>query len=233
MRLKLTLQMNGLHLPFDYRRGIQAFIYSCLSHASAKDLHDQNDGEVKLFTFSKLDGRVKRDETGLIFSDTAVLWIASPYQILLSQIYQRIMKSHFVDLYGNYVPVLEMDPQENPVYRGPVWYRTISPVTLYTTEENGFRRYYSPEEDNYEDQLLMNISHKYEQIFHDDMDEYFHFYMADHIVKRRCTYKGFIYTAYDFTCKIDTTETVHQIIMDCGLGARNAAGLGMMALYRQ
>ena len=232
MRLRIRLDMTGVWVPFDYRRGIQAFIYSCMDRATGKALHEGEPGTIKLFSFSRLMGKSVRQGPGSSYTGTAVLVICSPYELILTEIFEKIRRTGHIELYGSFIPVLEMKSIENPGYSGTVGYRTMAPVTVYTTEEDGFHRYYSPEEDDYADRIQANIARKYEQITGTPMTEYFNMYMTEDIRKRVCTYKGFRYTAYDFTCKIDTVPLVHSVILDCGLGARNPAGFGMMDLVR-
>lgn len=228
MRICLKLQMNGTHLPYDYRRGIQAFIYSAMDPETGRLLHDSGQGVIKLFTFSRILGPCTSDASGITFSKDASLWIASPSVSLLKQIYAMIEMTHHIELFGNFIPVTEMHAEENREYRGTVRYQTLSPVTMYTTGENGYHTYYSPDDADYRERLRMNIARKYEQLTGAPMEEYFNFYRPEQIRKRVCTFKGFRYTAYDFTCSIDTVPLVHSIILDCGLGARNPAGFGMV-----
>ena len=60
------------------------------------------------------------------------------------------------------------------------------------------------------------------------MTAYFNLYMPEHIKKRVCSYKGIKYTAYDFSMKIDTEPAIHSLLLDLGIGSRNAAGFGML-----
>lgn len=228
MRITLKLDMKGVRVPYDYRRGIQAWIYSAMDHQTGILLHDGDPGTIKLFTFSNLRGRYMQNPQGLVFQDTASLTIASPSRHLLEQIMACIEETGAMDICGNHVRIVQHTVSRIPDLNGTITYQTMSPVTVYTTEEDGYHLYHSPEEKDYSARIAANLAHKLEQLTGETMDDYFRLYHVTDIARRTITYKGFRYTAYDFRCQIDTTPRMHKILQDCGIGARNAAGMGML-----
>ena len=104
MRIRIEIEMDHICLPYDYQRGIQAFLYSCLKGDYARNIHDGEQGEIKLFAFSNLYGKHEADQHGITFTDTAVLYVASPDHFFLEQVFQKIVKTEHIELYGNFLP---------------------------------------------------------------------------------------------------------------------------------
>lgn len=233
MRLRIRLQMNGTFLPYTYQRGIQAYIYSSFSYEYAQQLHEMDDGLFTPFVFSDLMGAHETGKEGILYTSTAVLFIASPYEDLLHEIFEHLTESEYMDICGNIVPVLEVKPVRNHCHDGVMTYHTLSPVTMYQTEEDGYRYYPSPVEKEFEMMLKENIIRKYEQLYHDESKVYFHFFMPQKVRKHMRAYKNFRYVCYDASFKIDTTAEIHNLILDMGLGSRNAAGFGMIEELHQ
>lgn len=228
MRLRIRLDTEGIQLPVDYSRGIQAFIYSSLSINKAKALHDSEHGIIKPFVFSNIQGPFSISGHTITFTDSAVLEIASSELTILNDLYTLLKRTGKIDIHGHQIDILESEAITNPVCKGAVTYRTISPVTVYDTNPEGHHYFYSPEDEGYAQMIFQNVRRKYQQVYGEETSDFFHIYMPRNIRKRICKYKGFLYTAYDFTMKINTSEKIHNLIMDLGIGARNAAGFGMI-----
>ena len=230
MRLQLILNMKNIKLPVSYRRGIQAFLYSSLPARYAASLHEtEAQGVIKPFTFSDLKGPYSiTDHNEIVFRDSACLYIASSDYEFLSTIYNRLSKTAKIDLCSNFIDIAGIEILENESHDGTIRYRTLSPITVYKTAETGYRQFYSPEDDEFPSLILDNISHKYIQLFNEEMNDYFNIYMPEKIKRRVCSYKNIKYVAYDFSMKIDTTKKIHNLIMDLGIGTRNSIGFGML-----
>lgn len=228
MRLRIRMEMNGTFLPYTYQRGIQAYIYSSFSYDYAQQLHEMDDGLFTPFVFSDLMGAHESNREGILYTSTAVLFIASPYEDILHEIFEHLTESGFMDIYGNMIPILEVKPVRNQCRDGVRFYHTLSPITMYQTQEDGYRYYPSPVEKEFERMLKENVNRKYEQVHAEETNVYFHFFMPQKVRKHMRQYKNFRYVCYDLSFKIDTTAEIHSLILDMGLGSRNAAGFGMI-----
>jgi len=232
MRLKLKLDVNNLVLPLNYYSGIQAFIYSCLSPDTARSFHDsdifEDNHAVKPFVFSRLIGEYSTQRNRIIFNDTCVLYIASPMENFLLEIYNFLVHQKNISLYGNYCPIIEIEGFENRSKDGTVRYRTLSPITVYETLEDKTTRYFTPEEEDFRYKLLDNIGHKYLMVYGKEKEEFCNIYNFTNIKRQICKYKDFYYEAYRCEFTVDAPKIIHDLIMDMGLGSRNAIGFGMV-----
>ena len=230
MRLRLTLDMTEVTVPNDYKRGLQAFIYSSLSAKSSQEIHDLDSSIVKLFTYSNLLGKCHNVEGGVEFEGRVNWFIASADLMFLDEIYRTVIETKTLSLHGNYIPSKDIKALDNLNINGVVEYRTISPVTVYRSDEEGNREYGNPLDPNYREYIYSSLRRKYEQFYGETCNEYMNLYHIQNCKKRIVGYKNYKYEAYDYTFKFDSSERIHNLIMDTGIGSRNASGFVMVEI---
>lgn len=228
-RLKIELMMDGdIIIPYSYRRGIQAFIYSTLSNEQSFELHDDRVNEIKPFVFSNIIGKYTRHEQGIAFSGNCVLYVASTEIGLLASLYEFCVNKGFLSLYGNYIPLKKISQFHYRSHSGAIDYQTISPVTVFDIAQDGKSYFYTPESDIFREKLTANLIRKYEETYGKSFKEYLNIYKIMKKKKQIVSYKGFTFEAYDLSLTLDCNERVHDLAMDLGLGNRNAIGMGMI-----
>jgi len=228
MRIKIELNPDKLMLPYSYRRGIQAFIYSCLNQDSAQYYHDfSDDSGMKPFVYSNLLGKFTKNDNKLIFEDKCVLYIASVDLMFLKQIYDYLLQNRMMVLYQQYIPISEIKIIENCSNDGVYTYRCISPITVYQKINDRYK-FYSPNDDEFKALIMDNLNNKFFKFYQTDKNEYCNLYQFTNIRKQVCEYKGFYYDAYRLEFKLSATALLHDLVMDTGLGYRNAIGFGMV-----
>lgn len=229
MRLKIEFEMDGsVTLPYSYRRGIHAFIYSALGAQDSEELHNMKNGEIKPFVFSDIKGHYQTNEHGIIFEGNCVLYIASPFFDILNDIYNFCIENKYISLLSNYLPIKKISQVKYKEFSGPISYRTLSPITIYETDQDGKIIYYSPTENIFKKKVKENLAKKYELLYGYEMNEYLNIYKIDDIRKQIINFKSFNYEAYHMTFTADCKNEIHTLIMDMGLGYRNPIGLGMI-----
>lgn len=227
MRLKIEFEMDGsIVLPYSYREKIQAFIYSAIDDGGK--LHDLEIGRIKPFVFSNIIGKYNPCEKGIAFSGRCSLYFASTCFEILNDFYNFCVEKKTLSLNGEYIPLDRISQVQYKNFSGPIAYRTISPVTVYDTTNEGKSVFYNPDDRIFKKKLYENLAHKYMETFNTEMDDYINIYKVKSIKRRIVDYKGFSYEAYDLSFSADCKEKIHTLMMDLGIGNRNSIGLGMI-----
>lgn len=227
MRLKITFDAIDKALPFNYRKGIHAYIYSALNEDESNTLHNL-DNEIKPFVFSNIIGKYEIVDNKILFKDKCVLYIGSSYINILEEIFDFLTTNKYLSLFGNYFPLVSVEGIENNSIDGVINYRTISPVTVYDTNIDKTTHFYNPSSIEFKNKIKENIRHKYKIVYGKELDEYINVYNLTNIKHKVCEFKGFTYEAYEFSFKFDTKSYIHDLVMDTGIGYRNAIGFGMI-----
>ena len=126
MRLKIEFEMDGIIiLPYNYRQGLQAFIYSALGSAESVELHDQEDGLIKPFVFSNIIGKYSADEYGIVFEGKCSFYLTSSRFEILNDFYNFCIRNKVLSLFGNYIALRRISQVLYKQNDGPINYRTI------------------------------------------------------------------------------------------------------------
>ena len=235
MRLKIVFNPEGSGFPLHYRQGIQAFLYSAFPLEFAEQLHNMKslDGLklFKPFVFSNILGKYTLIDRQIYFSDGAVLYFSTPIPELLASVYLFLQQNQVITLYDQFMSIVSVEILDESMEDGTYQYRTLSPITVYTTED-GFTEYADPFHNEYRDMLIENLRRKYEQIYQEPCNDFINIYSFSDVKQNICKFKNTHVVAYRYRCKITTTKNVHDIILNCGLGSKNAAGFGIMELIK-
>lgn len=236
MRLILKCQCNNLSLPLDYRHALQAVIYANLSFDNALQLHDEGFKEgkktFKYFTFSKIIGKYKIINKKIIYENNIIISIASAHINILNDLYENFDRNKQFILLNNIIKINKIIIQENKIPTKQMTYRTLSPVTLYYTDQKGFTHYLAPNDPNYQDYLYLNLQNKL-KLLNCPLDEPFKIINISKIKRGIYHYKDVNYLGFDYIITIEASKIVHNILLDTGLGARNPAGFGMLEIYHE
>lgn len=138
MRLKLTFTPEEeIFLPFSYNENIQGFIYRHLEPSYARFLHNNGfrDGKrsFRLFTFSRLIGKVKPLKDKFHIKGAFKLIISSPHRETLQGLAESILKDPEISLGDNRVTVQSIEVQFSPSFGRVTKIEMLSPVTIYST----------------------------------------------------------------------------------------------------
>ena len=228
MRLKISFTAEQLSLPMDYRRGIQAFLYSCLNPSSGNIYHDDSGFEIKPFVFSSILGAYKIHDDRIVFDGKCSFFVASFDLNFLNEIYQSVCETGMITLYGNFVEIDEIKPVKNNVRDGTETYNTLSPITVYQTDSEGLRIYLNPDQSEFTELIKENLLHKYELFAGEDYAYPLKIYHYEVQKRMVCMYKETAYVAYRCRFQVTASSLMHELILDTGVGYRNSAGMGMV-----
>ena len=231
MRIKVVLDVKNMTLPANYYHMLQAIIYKNLPKDVATYLHDSD--KFKGFNFSRLLGRsfvctVKETNGKIVtFLDKATFYISSDDQNLLLMLANNLEQRKYI-MFGHYVaPILSISEFYLPIEGNKIHCRTLSPVTIHTTED-GKTIYYNPLDNKFFDLLNANFSHKIDSVENNLLK----FSDVKNINKEISVYKHFVIEAYKFEFCLEGNIEDLERVLSFGLGDRNSQGYGMIEIVK-
>ncbi len=246
MKIKITIEPfkdKKILLPRHYNYLIQSFIYKNLQRQIAEKVH--NEGFIyekrsfRLFTFSRLFGEFENSGENLIFKNNCVLYIASPVTKILESFATSLAKKGNIKIGNNNLQVSSIEVLFSRKYESPVYVKTLSPITVYSTllTKEGKKKtyYYTPFEEEFNRQIRDNLLKKYAALFGKNTTQNFDFHIAPEKVSKRnehiIFYKYTVIKAWSGIYKIGGANELLEVAFDCGIGAKNSQGFGMIEVY--
>lgn len=245
MRVHLILQspQGRLSLPRQYNEQIQGFIYRHLDAHLAVQIHDEGHPDpkgkrrLKLFTFSRLQGKWRMEGEKIVFSGSVQLVVASPMNDFLESLVTHLMRQRTLQL-GEQPLVLQGIEVEPPVVpQCPVLVQALSPITVYSTFKTAEGRckthYWSPWEPEFEQLLLQNLVRKVRVWYGREVSlegciRPFKVSPRDeHVVK----FKGTVIKGWTGIYELDLPPELWDMAYHAGLGAKNSQGFGCLGLW--
>ncbi|PMP97325.1 MAG: CRISPR-associated endoribonuclease Cas6, partial [Thermodesulfobacterium geofontis] len=177
LRIRFIGEKESLILPIHHNEMLQSIIYRYLDTEFAEFLHnkgfkDPESGRYfKLFTFSRLLPKkvyLNHHENTMEFFFPITWIISSPLPEFIVSLYNNLIRKKVMELsYKNnvskiYVSNIWID--SIPFYKNPTLVRTLSPITVYTTKNEGgklYTHYYSPDDSEFSDLLISNLIKKF------------------------------------------------------------------------
>ncbi len=244
MRLKLSLNFDKdyIILPLHHNYILQVMLYKNLPKFLSDFLHDMgffyNKRRFKLFTFSKLQSEhfipmVRRKK--IKYKTPVALIISSGISDITKNWGETFLKKDAVYLGKNRLYLENIEVLEAPEFKDETIIKTLSPITVYRTFENGkkYYRYYSPEENEFKELIKENVKKKYHILKGKDPEDFeFDIQPLKNIKKVLFKYKDFPIEAYEGIFKIKTDPEILKTIYDTGLGAKNPQGFGMIEVVK-
>lgn len=246
LRLRMTFSpaRHTCVLPVHYNHLVQAFVYEHLDKLLAASVHDEGFVEgnrrLKLFTFSRLQGRSVVREGQITFAEDFSLVVASPEIAFLESLALNAMSAQEMRLGNNSVHLTALEVEQDPPYSNPVLLRALSPITVYSTlsRADGKRKtyYFSPFESEFSQLLIINLQRKWRAYGGSDvpLDGA---YVKPVSVKARnqhvALYKGTVIKAWSGIYEASLPEPLFRMALDAGLGSKNSQGFGCMAVCRR
>ncbi|MCD6221285.1 CRISPR-associated endoribonuclease Cas6 [bacterium] len=217
---------------------MQSFIYRNLNIILSNFLHEKGylyeKRSFKLFTFSRISGKFKRENKNFIFTPPVFLTVSSPKEEILESFAETIVKKSIFSLSNNIVYVEAVEVQFYPDFSKQEYeIKMLSPVTVYSTlkSKNGKKKtyYYSPTEKEFQKLIGENLKKKYFLIYQEKA-EINNFEIQPIGLKtsnlKIINYKGTVIKGWMGKFKIRGEKEVLKVAYDCGIGSKNPQGFG-------
>jgi len=245
MRIKITLESlnnNNIVLPKHYNYLLQGVIYRNLTKCIARRVHDigykYKNRDFRLFTFSRFFGQFEARNGNLIYIGKYTLWIASPMVEILESFASTLARKGKIKLGNNFCRIIAIEVPFSEEYKSAIFVRTLSPITIYSTLLTQDKRkktyYYTPFENEFSKLLKENLLKKYALVYGKE-NNYLDFSIKPEKVSNRnehvIFYKDTVVKAWSGIYKISGAKELIKLAFDCGLGAKNSQGFGMIEKY--
>ena len=236
MRIRIILELTNKSISVNYSSKIQGFLYHALPDSiGVQELHDEgiksdeNNKKYKLFSFSELYGSSIYDKGSklLIFKSPAYFDVCAFDDALIEKIISYLELNKKILLGSQLIDVLNYEIlTEKILNTDEITYTTESPIIVYTSS-NG--KYYYPDQNDelFYNLILNNLKRKL-KICYGIEDEDIYFTITN--VKRKIVfYRKMSYDAFHLQITFkNPSKYLQNVILKCGLGAKNSCGYGMM-----
>lgn len=237
MRMILRLcNIDGCSASFPqhYNHLVQAAIYKNISPTFSRFLHERGfvygKRTFKMFTFSRLLGRHKKENGILRFEGDITLYISSPIDRFVKDFANFLVKRGFFKIGVNIFNIVEVKFPEEPKISREVKIKTLSPITVYSTllTQDGRRKtyYYSPYEEEFSKLVSENLRKKFYILTKRNIKSNLDVIPLN---VRECVvmFKDTIIRGWHGKFIIKGSTSLIKTAYETGLGAKNSEGFGM------
>lgn len=235
VQLKIILSGNRIQLPIATSYTLQGFIYNALRDDSlfSYELHEKGNTfkqrKYKLFTFSELKGKYEVIQKQIIYERNVSFEIRSNEPYMIQLLYTYFTKNQNLRLGNNDVKIEEAVLEEKTIFDESISIKTLSPITVYSTDENGHTTYFSPQEECFYNAITENAKRKWVSCFGDDDGFGFSIKPTENtkFLKRATSFKKTLITAWHGEFHLEGNIKTLNFLYNTGLGSKNSQGFGM------
>lgn len=236
-RIILRLSNNDrlIRISQHYNHLVQAAIYSSISPSLSYFLHEKGftygKRAFKMFTFSRLFGKYRREGDNLIFEEDITLHLSSPIERFIKEIANTIIKRGFLKIGSSELSVAELKFPEEPKIGREMKIKTLSPITVYSTlfTQNGKKKtyYYSPYEGEFSVLINKNLMKKFYTLNKREIKSSVD---VSPLKVRECVvmYKDTVVKGWYGVFSIKGPISLIRLAYETGLGSKNPEGFGML-----
>lgn len=227
-------------VPLNYNTAVQGLIYS-LIRPTLPQVHDvgySNGGrKMRLFVFSRLLGKVHEVKNGcIIFRTPVAIKVASPHESFIEALAEGLLHTPVIDIAGVKLLFHGLSVQASANFPDKsASFVAISPVTVYSTlfTPDGRKKtyYYHPSENEFAQQVQVNLRRKATLLgLPPEVSES----ITLKSVRVRSSdqkvlyFKDTVIKGWLGQYTLEGDPRMLQIALDCGIGAKNSQGFGML-----
>lgn len=238
MQIIVTFQKERLPLPISTCAVVQGLLYRAMAEDPRYSLQVHEAGrsaegrQFKLFSFSELKGTYQIEGRTIIFLSEARLTVRSADPYLIQLLFAYFNSNKVVTLGNQEVQVGSVLLGDPHIYDSEICVYTLSPITVYHTEENGHTTYFSPRDPEFYSGIIRNARRKW--ISWHGTEEGFSLEIAPapgmHEKKCATRFKETFITAWHGRFLLQASPQVLDFFYQTGLGSKNSQGFGMFEL---
>ena len=238
MQITVKFLNDRISLPIASCETVQGLIYQALSEDPeySESVHDNGrsfDGRrFKLFNFADLKGRYEIEDGRIIYSSEVTLTVRSADPYIIQLLFSYFNKNEYVRFGNNKAAVGEVKLEDAHIFEDRVTVRTLSPITVYRTENNGRTVYFSPDDEHFCDAIVSNARRKWASSFGSDEGFSLRVTTFDdtRYIKRATRFKTTFITAWHGRFLLEGPPRVLDFLYQTGLGSKNSQGFGMFTV---
>jgi len=232
--LRFCNNSNSISIPQHYNHLVQAAIYSSISPSLSRFLHERGFGygkrTFKMFTFSRLLGKHRRQGGRIVFEGDVTLHISSPVERFIKEITNTIVKRGSFRIGSSELSVAGLKFPEEPKISREMKIKTLSPITVYSTlfTPDGKKKtyYYSPYEEEFSALISKNLMKKFYVLNKREIKSNLHI-TPERVSECIVMYKDTIVKGWYGVFSIKGPLSLIKLAYETGLGSKNPEGFGM------
>ena len=234
--LELVLSPErDLTLPMAYQQLIQGALYRIWAE-TYPELHEDGYSSggrtFRMFTFSGLEGRYSPKETSITFSGPLRLEVRSPVPALLDPLLESFSRERGLRLGAEWLPISGLYCRDCLLFPSRTLISLRTPLTLHRTLPDGYRRFYSPEEEDFPLLLAENLASKLAAAKL-ELDPCISLRPLQGSLKKRVTrFKDTYVTGWTGRFLLEAEPETVAFLYCVGLGVGGSRGFGMFDILR-
>lgn len=238
MQIFVTLKKDEIALPIATFSTVQGLLYRAMAQDPrySHQVHEtgkQAEGrQFKLFSFSELKGSYRIEGRTIIFLSEVSLTVRSADPYLIQLLFSYFSSRKTVMLGDQEVQVGTVNLDDPHIYGQQILVRTLSPITVYRTEQSGYTTYFSPRDPEFYHGIVANARRKWLSHFGTEAGFDLNIEPAPDLREKKCAtrFKETFITAWHGHFILKAPAQVLDFLYRTGLGSKNSQGFGMIEL---
>lgn len=244
--MRITLRFEALdgrlNLPTNYNYILHGFIYNNLSKSFANKLYQgqyfYGKRVFKYFTFSRLfagNYEYNKRKKRFYFGGIITFKMASLDTQLLEEFSTYLLQQNEIRLGNNNIKFVSIEVEVPVQYHNIVTIRTISPITIYSTDKTKYppTKYYHPFEPEFSCKILENLQRKHVALYSEELHLLGSYIRPLEIKKEVVTkFKNTVIKGYDGIFELCLPQKAFDLAYNTGLGSKNSQGFGMFEVVK-
>lgn len=238
--IRMTIVPNGqLTLPLAYFEIMQGVFYRLLSFdktlfAKVHDSKVEIADAIKLFCFSEPRGRYSIRDKKRIYYGAFSFEIRSAEDSIVDTVFARLETNRSLYINGCECSVTQFEMGRRFFDGDGLLLNMNTPITVYSTHENGWRQYFEPAEADFIKAVISNLKKKYLLVFDKPFDGEIEFEALHSEKSSKCVthFGSNRINAWFGEFLLKASPEMLTIAYYCGIGSKNSNGFGFTDIIR-
>lgn len=241
MQIKICFVSDtDILLPSQYNHLLQGFIYNNIDDELAEFLHDKGyvymSRNFKLFTYSKVFGKIKKINEKFNFGNKISLVMSSPIDLFCKSIANSMLQKNNLILGQNHIKVEQIQIIKNTAESDEIIVRTLSPIVTYSTllrpDNSKYTCYFMPGETDFERIIYENLIKKCMALNNEEteFEGTISIKPIGNCRQQLVKYKDFVIKGAVGKFLIKGDKRLLQMGLDAGFGGKNSQGFGCVSI---
>ena len=225
-------------LPIHHNNIVQAFIYNNIDDKLATFLHDggylANGRSFKLFCFSRILGKVKKENDKFNFGREIEISVSSPIDKFCKSIANNMLLNEDLFLGQNKIKTEQIQINNQIVDKNEIIVDTLSGIVAYSTfikpDDSKYTCYFMPKEPDFDRLITDNLIRKYKALYDKSVDGNIEIVPLNTPTQNITYYKKTIVKGASGKFLIKGDKSLLQIGLDAGFGSKNSQGFGCVKI---
>ena len=227
--ITFTLKPNDrVVLPFAHFEMLQGLFYKIISHNNELSTSIHNSKNIKLLCFSDLIGRYSIEDSNIVYKELMQWEVRCVDDSIIDAISEIIFSKSNYEL--NHCPFKIVNIKLNSItFGGHICFRVKTPIVTNKTYD-GFRHYYSPNDNEFYEIIKNNLKKKYEAVFNAEYNDRLEIKCINENSIKKCVtrFKGNYITGWYSEFEINAKPDMINIAYYSGIGSNNSIGFGFI-----